>query len=124
MPERPWDSPFRAFPPEQCRTCFQAVALVSLQKPLPSFSSEEEKETRGVDRLQSVAHRPDPYPPGRPKATQRADALLGLSLPRVFSPRDRRGKPRAPTYFSRHTPPDGGQEVRDDLYHEALPTAG
>jgi hypothetical protein len=102
MPERPWDSPYRAFPPKRCRTCLQAVALVSLRKSLPSFSSEEEKETREVDRLQSVAHRSDPYPPDRPKADQRADALMRLGLPRVFSPGGRRGQ--APNSHALQTP--------------------
>jgi hypothetical protein len=78
--------------PERSRTCFQAAALLSLRKPLPSFSSEEEKETRGVDRLQSFAPRPDPYPPDNPKEVQRADALLRLCPPRVFSPYSRRGQ--------------------------------
>jgi hypothetical protein len=78
--------------PERSRTCLQAGALLSLRKPLPSFSSEEEKETRGVDRLQSVAPRSDPYPPDNPKEAQRADALLRLCLPRVFSPCGRRGQ--------------------------------
>lgn len=78
--------------PERSCTCFQAAALLSLRKPLPSFSSEEEKETRGVDRLQSFAPRPDPFPPDIPKDTRRADALLGFCLPRVFSPSSRRGQ--------------------------------
>jgi hypothetical protein len=78
--------------PERSRTCLQAHALLSLRKPLPSFSSEEEKETRGVDRLQSFAPRPGPFPPGTPKDAQRADALLRLSPPRVFSPYSRRGQ--------------------------------
>jgi hypothetical protein len=78
--------------PERSRTCLQAVALLSLRKPLPSFSSEEEKETRGVDRLQSFAPRPGPFPPDIPKEARRVDALMRLCLPRVFSPCSRRGQ--------------------------------
>jgi hypothetical protein len=86
MPERPWGSPFKAFPPGRCRTCFQADALVPLRKPLPLFSSEVEKRTRGVDRLQSFYHLPDPYLPNEPKYEQQADAFVRFRLPRVFSP--------------------------------------
>lgn len=86
MPERPWGSLFKAFPPERCRTCFQADALVPLRKPLPLFSSEVEKRTRGVDRLQSLYHLPDPYLPNEPKNEQQADAFMRFRLPRVFSP--------------------------------------
>lgn len=92
----------QGFSPERSRTCFQAVALLSLRKPLPSFSSEEEKETRGVDRLQSFAPRSDPYPPNSPKAAQRADALLRFCLPRVFSPCNRWGQ--APNSNALQTP--------------------
>jgi hypothetical protein len=110
--------------PERSRTCLQAHALLSLRKPLPSFSSEEEKETRGVDRLQSFAPRSGPFPPGTPKDARRADALLGLCLPRVFSPAIGGARPRTKTHFRRRAPPDGGQKVHDDLCPEALPTAG
>ena len=78
--------------PKQSRTCLQAAALLSLRKPLPSFSSEEEKETRGVDRLQSFTLRSGPFPPSAPKDAQRADALLRFCLPREFSPCSRRGQ--------------------------------
>lgn len=61
IPERPWGLPFRAFPPERSRTCLQVVTLMPLRKPLPLFSSEVEKRTRGIDRLQSFAPRPGPY---------------------------------------------------------------
>jgi hypothetical protein len=86
MPEHPWGSLFRAFPPTRCRACLQAVALLPLRKPLSSFSSEEEKETRGVARLQGFVHRAGPFPPGDPKVVRRADALLRFGLLRVLSP--------------------------------------
>lgn len=86
MPERPWGFPFKAFPPRRSSTCLQANALMSLREPLPLFSSEVEKRTRGTDRLQSVTPRSDPYKPHGPKDVQHADAFLGLCLPRVLSP--------------------------------------
>lgn len=92
MPERPWGSPFKAYPPGRSRACHQATALMPLRRPLPLFSSEVEKRTRGIDRLQSLALRPEPHPACGPKDANRAGALLGLSLPRVFSPPDRRSQ--------------------------------
>lgn len=126
MPERPWDSPFKALPPERCRACFQALALAPLRKPLPSFSSEEEKEIRGVDRPQSLAHHPGPYPPNGPKTARQADALLGFRLPRVFSPCDRRdpGGSRTPTRFGRRDLLTGAKKGTTDLRHGALPEEG
>jgi hypothetical protein len=113
-------------PPERCRTCFQAVALAPLRKPLPSFSSEEEKEIRGVARPQSLAHHPGPYPPNGPKTATQADALLGFGLPRVLSPCNRRhpGGCRTPTRFGGRDLLTGAKKGTTRLRRGALPEEG
>jgi hypothetical protein len=126
MPERPWDSPFRALiPGNGAAPVSRSAALAPLRKPLPSFSSEEEKEARGVARPQSLAHRPGPYPPYGPKAILRAEALLGSCLPRVLPPCDRRDRspelPRASTAMLILT---GARMSTTDVRLGALPEEG
>jgi hypothetical protein len=126
MPERPWDSPFRALVPGNgAASVSRRDALTPLRKPLPSFSSEEEKEARGVARPQSFAHHPGPYPPNDPKVVQRADALLGSSLPRVFSPCDQRDRsPELPRASVAKVVLTGARETTTNLRLGALPEEG
>jgi hypothetical protein len=126
MPERPWDSPFRAlFLGNGAAPVSRSDALTPLRKPLPSFSSEEEKEIRGVVRPQSLVHRPSPYPPDCPKAALRAEALMGSNLPRVFSPCNQRNRsPELPRASVVVLPPTGARESTMILRLGALPEEG
>lgn len=126
MPERPWDSPFRALVPGNgAEPVSRSISLAPLRKPLPSFSSEEEKEIRGVARPQSLVHRPGPYPPDDPKTVRQADALLGSCLPRVFSPCDQRNRsPELPRACVVVLTPTGARESTTDVRLGALPEAG
>jgi len=92
--------------------------LLSRRYGNPSLSSllrrrRKPGESIGHRALLSAQVRTRPH---GPKTGKRADALMGLGLPRVFSPCNRRGaRPRTPTRFSRRTLSDGGQIVCDEL---------
>jgi hypothetical protein len=60
-----------------------------------------------------------------PKTGKRAEALMGLSLTRVFSPYDRRGlSPELPRAYVEVLSLTGASESTTDMRHEALPEEG